>query len=63
MQTSSRIHFRTTPFLLYVNNMPQAAECKLLLYSDDNCLIFQHKHIIKTETALNKNFSMLSDCL
>ena len=43
--------------------MPQAAECKLLLYSDDACLIFQHKHIIKTETALNKNFSMLSDCL
>ena len=29
-------------FLLYVNDMPQAVDCGLLLYADDNCLIFQH---------------------
>ena len=61
MQTSLRIHFRTTPFLLYINNMPQAGGCELLPYADDTCLIFQHKHITETETALNKNLSMLSD--
>ena len=46
-------------FLLYINDMPQAVECELLLYADDNCLIFQHKDITEIESALNKNFSML----
>ena len=41
--------------------MSQAFECQLWLYTDDNCLIFQHKDIIKTETVLNKNSSMLYD--
>ena len=27
-------------FLLYVNVMPQALSCELLLYADDTCLIF-----------------------
>ena len=39
--------------------MPQAVDCELLLYADDICLIFQHKDIIRIETTLNKNFSML----
>ena len=39
--------------------MPQAVDCELLLYADDICLIFQYKDIIRIETALNKNFSML----
>ena len=30
-------------FLLYVNDMAQAANCDLLLYADDAGLIFQHK--------------------
>ena len=32
-------------FLLYINDMPQAVDRKLLLYADDTCLIFQHKDI------------------
>ena len=48
-------------FLLYVNDMPQAVECELLLYADDTCLIFQHKDITEIELVLNRNFSMLCD--
>ena len=28
-------------FLLYVNDMPQAVKCDLVLYADDTCLTFQ----------------------
>ena len=48
-------------FLLYINDMPQAVDCELLLYTDDTCLIFQHKDITEIETTLNRNFSMLCD--
>ena len=48
-------------FLLCINDMLQAADCELLLYADDTCLIFQHKDITEIETALNKIFSMLCD--
>ena len=48
-------------FLLYINDMPQAVDCELLLYADDTCLIFQHKDITKIESALNKNFGILCD--
>ena len=48
-------------FLLYINDMPQAVDCELLLYADDTCLIFHHKDITEIESALNKNFSMLCD--
>ena len=30
-------------FLLYVNDMPQAIECDLLLYADDSVLFFTQK--------------------
>ena len=59
MQSSSRIHFRTTHFLLYMNY----TDCELLLYADDTCIIYQHKDITEIETALNKNVSMLCDWL
>ena len=49
------------PFLLYINDMPQAVTCDLLLYADDTCLVFQHKDVIEIETVLNKNFSSLCD--
>ena len=32
-----------------------------MLYADDTCLIFQHRDITETESALNKNLSMLCD--
>ena len=48
-------------FLLYINDMPQAVDCELLLYADDTCLIFQHNDITETEATLNKNFSILCD--
>ena len=48
-------------FLLYINDMPQAIDCDLLLYADDTCLIFQHKDIHEIETVLNRNFSVLCD--
>ena len=31
-------------FPLYVNDMLQAVDCELLLYADDNCLIFQQRY-------------------
>ena len=48
-------------FLIYINDMPQAIDCELLLYADDTCLIFQHKDIHEIEIVLNKNFSTLCD--
>ena len=48
-------------FLLYINDMTQSVGCELLLYADDTCLIFQRKDITETESALNKDFSMLCD--
>ena len=48
-------------FLLYINDMPQPIDCEFLLYTDDTCLIFQHKDIHEIEVVLNKNFSTLCD--
>ena len=41
--------------------MLQAVDCELLLYTDDTCLIFQHKDITEIELALNKKFRVLCD--
>ena len=41
--------------------MPQSVDCELLLYTDDTCLIFQHRDITQIETTLNTNFSTLCD--
>ena len=48
-------------FLLYINDMPQALSCDLLLYADDSCIIYQHKVVKEIEKVLNKNFSDLCD--
>ena len=48
-------------FLLYVNDMPQAVDCDLLLYADDSCLVFSDKSISDIEEQLNKNFNSLCD--
>ena len=39
-------------FLLYINDLPQAAVRDSLLYADDTCIIFQHKSEIETEKQL-----------
>ena len=48
-------------FLMYVNDMPQAISCKLLLYADDSCIIFQHKDIKVIEEHLNEDFANLCE--
>ena len=48
-------------FLLYVNDMPQAVSCDLLLYADDSCLVFTDKNFDNIENQLNKNFNSLCD--
>ena len=45
--------------LLYINEMPQAVECELLLDADETCLIFQQNDIKEIEIQLNKNFSLI----
>ena len=32
-------------FLLYVNDMKQAADCDLFLYANNSCLVYQHKDL------------------
>ena len=39
--------------------MKQAVSSDPLLYTDDSCLIFQHKHVTKIEKLLNNDFSKL----
>ena len=48
-------------FLIYVNDMPQAAKSNLLLYADDSCFVFQEKHIIEIEKQLNGDFTNISE--
>ena len=49
-------------FLLYINDMPLAVKCELLLYENDTyCLIFQHSDINEIEIQFNKNFSLICD--
>ena len=48
-------------FLLYVNDMPQAVSCDLLLYADDSCLVFQAKDVDEIEFKLNQDFNNLCD--
>ena len=43
-------------FLLYVNDIKQAANCDLFLYADDSCLVYQSNDVTKIEQNLNKNF-------
>ena len=40
-------------FLLYINDIPQAISCDLLLYADDSCIIYQHKDINEISKVLN----------
>ena len=46
-------------FFLYINDIPQAVSCEILLYADDTCLFFQHKNVKTIEKQLNEDFSSL----
>ena len=48
-------------FLIYIDDIPQAVKCDILLYADDTCLLFQHKNIKLIEPELNKNFADLCE--
>ena len=48
-------------FLLYVNDMPQAIECDVLLYADDSVLFFSHKNVDVINDQLNRDFNSLCD--
>ena len=41
--------------------MKQAMSSNLLLYTDDTCLVFQHKHVTEIETHLNHDFNNLCE--
>ena len=48
-------------FLLYVNDMPGAVGCEMLMYADDTCLVFQAKDIDTLSEILNTEFNKLCD--
>ena len=48
-------------FLIYVNDMKQSVSSDLLLYTDDSCFIFPHKHVTEIERHLNNDFSNLCE--
>ena len=41
--------------------MPQAVGCDLFLYTDDMCLLFQHKNLELIKEKPTKNFSNICD--
>ena len=41
--------------------MRQAAKSNLLVYSDDSCLMYQHKDIAMIEKILNEDFENICD--
>ena len=43
-------------FLIYVNDMSQDVRCNILFYTNDSCLICQHKDIREIENQLNEDF-------
>ena len=48
-------------FLLYVNDMSESVDSKLLLYADDSCLVFQDRDPKVIERQLNKDFTNICD--
>ena len=50
-------------FLLYVNDIKQAVSLDLLLYADDSCFVFEHKHVTEIEKYFKNDFSNLCEWL
>ena len=48
-------------FLTYVNDTSQAVKCHIFLYTDDSCLVCQHKDSNEIEKQLNVDFSNICD--
>ena len=48
-------------FLLDINDLPQAVVSNLLLYANDNCIVFQHKSELEIEKQLIRDFSSVCD--
>ena len=48
-------------FLIYVSDMQQAVKSTLLLYTDDSCILYQHKEVDEIEKHLNKDFENICD--
>ena len=48
-------------FLLYINDMPQAVDCDLFLYTDETCLLFQHTDLEWIKEELTENLSNIRD--
>ena len=45
---------------IYTNDMKQAVDSEILLYTNDTCLAFQHRDIKTIEEHLNQDFSAFS---
>ena len=43
-------------FLIYVNDMSQAATWTLLLYTDDSFILYQHTDVAQIKKRLDKDF-------
>ena len=48
-------------FLIYVNDMPEAVTSTPLLYTDDSCILYQHKDAMQIEKQLHEDFEDLCD--
>ena len=44
-------------FHLYVNDMPGAISCEMLLYADDSCQVFQAQYLDTISDILNTEFN------
>ena len=50
-------------FLLYVNYMKAAVNCKLLLYADDSALLVAGKDVVNIESLLSEELSNIGNWL
>ena len=48
-------------FLIYINDMWQAAKCNIFLYADNTCLACQHNYVNEIEKQLNKDLESICD--
>ena len=50
-------------FLIYVNDMKAAVNCKLILYADDSALLVSGKDVVKIEQALSRELDAVIEWL